>query len=431
MLDGPWTVDDMLARCTIALGSEPKELKSVVVSMWRKFGKQPPVDRFENLREAIHHSLSLRRELVREWPRPPRRIFLPTDGMAPHPAPAWQWNLPVLDTPADVAKWLGLELDELAWLSRPVPNRLFDARPHYSLHLRAKTHGGHRLIEAPKARLKSVQRHILHRLLDRVPPHPSAFGFRIGRSVREHAAKHAGAHMVLRLDLEDFFPSIPAPRIFRLFHQLGYAQSVARVLAGLCTCRTPRESWPALDAAANTSEREARFWAQRRAEAPHLPQGAPTSPALANLCSFALDVRLEALARSANATYSRYADDLTFSGDAEFAGSVRSFTRLTERIVREEGFRVNRAKTRQMSSGTRQRVGGLVVNERPHVARSEFDRLKAVLHNCAVHGPTSQNRERHPNFREQLLGRIGWVESVQQERGKKLRTLFERIDWSR
>ena len=162
---------------------------------------------------------------------------------------------------------------------------------------------------------------------------------------------------------------------------------------------------------------------------PHLPQGAPTSPALANLCAYRLDCRLAGLAAAAGAVYTRYADDLAFSGGEEFARRVKRFSTHVAAIAMEEGFKVHHRKTRIMRRGVRQHLAGIVVNDRANVRRSDFDRLKATLNNCARHGPEAQNRESHPEFRLQLKGRVSFVEMVNPARGRKLRAIFERIEW--
>jgi retron-type reverse transcriptase len=133
-----------------------------------------------------------------------------------------------------------------------------------------------------------------------------------------------------------------------------------------------------------------------------LPQGAPTSPALANLCAFNLDLRLQAAAESLGARYSRYADDLVFSGGRQFERAARRFISLVGAIALEEGFSINFRKTRVMSKASSQRVNGIVVNEKLNVKRRERDQLKAILHNCVRHGPTSQNRAGLADFRAHL-----------------------------
>jgi RNA-directed DNA polymerase len=163
----------------------------------------------------------------------------------------------------------------------------------------------------------------------------------------------------------------------------------------------------------------------------HLPQGAPTSPALANLAAFPLDVRLTALARSMSATYTRYADDLFFSGDAGVARAADRLHVLVAAIALDEGFSINTRKTRVMRRGVRQRVTSIVVNDHPNIERREVDRLKAILTNCVRLGPQTQNREGVGDFRAHLAGRVAWVSMVTPARGAKLAALFRQIDWSR
>ena len=162
---------------------------------------------------------------------------------------------------------------------------------------------------------------------------------------------------------------------------------------------------------------------------PHLPQGAPTSPALANLSAYRLDCRLEGLANSAGATYTRYADDLAFSGDTQFRRSLNRFISRVCSIVIEEGFRVNNRKIRVMERGSQQRIAGLVVNQKINISRFEYDRLKATLTNCIRQGWNSQNHLGHANYRSHLAGRISFFEAINPAKGRKLRTLFDRIDW--
>jgi hypothetical protein len=278
---------------------------------------------------------------------------------------------------------------------------------HYRYALVPKPSGGVRLLEAPKARLKAVQRRILHEILDQVPVHGAAHGFVGGRSCLTGAQIHAGEKVVAAFDLAGFFPSIGRARVHGLFRRLGYPWAVARLLAGLCTTVTP---------AGVVAEREIYG-------VPHLPQGAPTSPALANLLAWRLDTRLAGLARAAGANYTRYADDLAFSGETVGFGAV------VEQIVREEGFTLNPAKSRVMRAQARQMVTGIVVNAHCNVPRAEFDALKAQLFNCARHGPAEQNRDGVPDFKRHLEARVAWVAQVNPWRAEKLWALFDRIQW--
>jgi hypothetical protein len=148
------------------------------------------------------------------------------------------------------------------------------------------------------------------------------------------------------------------------------------------------------------------------------------------LCAFRLDCRLAALANSAGAVYTRYADDLAFSGSADFARAARRF-HIRAAIAIEEGFRFHARKTRIMRAGVRRHLAGVVVNRHTNVARRDYDRLKAIVCNCVRHGPVGQNRGSHENFRAHLAGRIAHVAMLHPERGRKLRAIFERIAWYR
>jgi hypothetical protein len=284
---------------------------------------------------------------------------------------------------------------------------------HYHYQPRFKRNGTLRLIESPKARLKQVQRQILAHILNRIPPHRAAQGFVRGRSIRTFAAPHTGQRVVLRMDLADFFPSFRGARVQAMFRTIGYPERVADLLGGLCTNAAPTPD----------------FEARQLYGYPHLPQGAPTSPALANACFYRVDCRLAGLAKAAGASYTRYADDLAFSGVGGFERAVERFATHVAVLLEEEGFTVNHRKTRIMRQGVRQRLAGLVTNERLNVPRADFDRLKATLTNCVRHGEAGQNREGIADFRAHLQGRVAFVESVNASRGARLRALFDRITW--
>jgi RNA-directed DNA polymerase len=163
---------------------------------------------------------------------------------------------------------------------------------------------------------------------------------------------------------------------------------------------------------------------------PHLPQGAPTSPALANLCTYRADCRLSGLARSVGAQYTRYADDLAFSGDRGFERGIERFSTHVAAILIEEGFHVHHRKTRVMRQGVRQHLAGVVVNRHLNIMGNDFDRLKATLTNCIRLGPEGQNRDTHANFRSHLEGRINFVEMINPIKGNRLRRIFEQIEWN-
>ena len=344
-----------------------------------------------------------------------------------------RWPVPKLDDLADLREMLGLSAGDLAWFSdtRQLEKKVGDERlRHYRYRWVAKSTGGMRLIEEPKPLLKHFQRVLLREILNPIPVHPAAHGFCKGRSALTYTKGHAGQSVLVHLDLKDFFASVTAGRVFGVFRQCGYPEPVAHVLTGLVTNSVPGGIW----AGAPRPEPPELLMAHRRLGSrpahPHLPQGAPTSPAIANLASLGLDRRLSGLAEASDGSYSRYADDLAFSWPDRRSGQqLDRFLTLVCRIISEERFRVNRLKTSVRRSGQRQRLAGVVVNERPNIERKEYDLLKAILHNSERAGPASQNRGQHPRFREHLAGRISWVAELNPARGERLVAALERIDW--
>ncbi|MBU8898758.1 hypothetical protein DRW03_11035 [Corallococcus sp. H22C18031201] len=301
--------------------------------------------------------------------------------------------LPPLRTREDVAKLLGLGTADLDALMRPGA----ESGSSYVEFEVPKRSGGVRRLSAPRPKLKAAQRALLEQVLARMPSHPAAHGFVPGRSTVTNAQPHVGATVVVRVDLEDFFPSVHFRRVKGLFEAHGYGEEVATALAGLTTYRAKLPdgtvAWPGV-----------------------LPQGAPTSPAIANLVCRRMDARLAALAAKVGATYTRYADDLSFSFRQPPERLGRFFWWVNA-ILQQEGFAENGPKRRVMRQGGRQRVTGLTVNERVSIPRDERRRFKAILANCRKHGVDSQARGR-PDFRRWLEGYAAYVRMVHPELGE-------------
>ncbi len=333
-----------------------------------------------------------------------------TDGFKP-----WLFEVPRYASTGDLAESLDLTISEIEWFTDAQSRLRTAATPlrHYRVTPVPKR-VGFRILEIPKPRLREIQRKILRRILDNVPAHSAAHGFVTGRSPRTFGIPHAGHTVVVSVDLKDYFPSIGIERVVAVFDALGYPKSVAWSLAYLCTTATPAEQLGGFPYATASLLRTR-----------HLPQGAPTSPALANLVSRRLDIRLTALAKSLGARYTRYADDLAFSGDIDADKIIWS----ASKIIADEGFAVHPYKTRVRRAHKRQQLTGLVVNDWPSVPRKEYDALRAILHNCAVTGPDPQNLSAIPDFRAHLYGRIARIGATSAVRRRKLLELAERIDW--
>ncbi|GJM24455.1 MAG: hypothetical protein DHS20C16_08700 [Phycisphaerae bacterium] len=247
-------------------------------------------------------------------------------------------------------------------------------------------------------------------ILDSAPIHQAAHGFVRDRSIVTNASCHVNKPLVVNLDLKDFFDYVRYPRVIGIFRWLGYNLEVSRCLALLTTYR------PNLGQLENA---HAPKFVCRQFR--HAVQGAPTSPMLANLASYRLDRRMNGLAIRFHADYTRYADDLTFSGGEPFTRGMIRFLPLVKQIVVNEGFRLNHRKMRFMRPGERQEVTGVIVNEKPNARREDYDRLKAIIHNAKkASSLESQNRDGHSDFRAHLLGRIGHIGRLNPARGQKL-----------
>jgi RNA-directed DNA polymerase len=257
-------------------------------------------------------------------------------------------------------------------------------RARYRRFTISKRRGGERHISVPPPDLAAVQRRILVKILDHQPVEPQAHGFVQARSIVTGAAPHVNKAVVVNLDLKDFFPSVDFARVRELFKQLGYRGQLATALALLCT--------------------------EQVGAARLLPQGACTSPAITNLICRRLDKRLHGLCVQAGFVYTRYADDLTLSGNV--SSNVERLLRHAREIIRSEGFTVHPRKTRVMPRTRRQEVTGLTVNVRPDISRRERRLLRAVLHNAGEHGIESQNRDGREDFAQYLTGRVEYASMV-------------------
>lgn len=268
----------------------------------------------------------------------------------------------------------GHGVDELARRLQVSVDELRSFEPAYHAFTLPKRRGGTRTIHAPASALKTLQRRVLRRLLARLPVHPAATGFQSGQSIATHALVHAMRPVVVRMDIRDFFPSTKAKCLNAYFRRIGWNQAATDVLLKCCT------------------------------HAGGLPQGAPTSPRLSNLVNFRMDTRLSGLAAhgctlyqnpqtgqavaghgQANILYTRYADDITISFDADVHGVVNSMIHAAKRIVEDEGYALHtKKKLRVMRPHDRQIVTGLVVNAGVNLPRRTRRWLRAVEHHAAT-----------------------------------------------
>ena len=312
-------------------------------------------------------------------------------------------NLPVFETISDLASVMGTTVGQLRFLAF---SRKTSTVSHYVRFKIAKKTGGERLISAPMPRLKRVQYWILDHILEKVPLHPAAHGFRRGRSIVTNAQPHVGMDVVVNLDLQDFFPSISYRRVKGLFQALGYCEAIATVLGLVCTEPTTQEV--ELDGQSYfiaTSDR-------------HLPQGAPTSPAITNLLCRRLDKRLANMAESQGFIYTRYADDLTFSGSGEATRHLCNLLKHSHNIVSHEGFTIHPDKTRVLRKSQQQEVTGVVVNKKLNVNRATLKRFRATLHQIEKDGLAGKNWGASGDLIAEIEGFANYVMMVNPHKGE-------------
>lgn len=332
---------------------------------------------------------------------------------------------PALRTVADVRALLGIKTPrQLRYLFAATEK----AGGPYRVTEIPKRSGGARRICAPCPKLKHVQRLILDALLYPLPVRAEATGFVPGASIATNAAPHARAALVVNFDLKDFFPTITYLRVVGLFERAGYPAG------GTGPRRTAFSADDASDRVAQCLARLCCYAPTKRWNAAHLPQGAPTSPALSNLACRRLDSRLAGLARSRRGAYTRYADDITLSyppgGSAPDPARLRA---VVEGICRDEGFEPHPDKFRVRYRNRRQEVTGLVVNDGVRVPKRAKRLLRAMVHNARRNGlaaeaaKTRQHDGDPAGFAAYLRGVAAFVHMVEPARGLAFMAAVEEV----
>jgi len=343
-----------------------------------------------------------------------------SQGVPTKPERQKKFNAPEFDDLMALSTAMGASIKQLRFLAY---NRAVSKTTHYRRFYMPKKTGGKRLISAPMPRLKATQHWILENILYKLPVHDAAHGFVPERSIVTNAAAHVGRDLVVNWDLKDFFPTVSYRRVKGLFQSFGYAEQVATVLALICT--EPEAEEVELDGEryyVHTSER-------------HLPQGAPTSPAITNLMCWRFDARMKGTADKLGFTYTRYADDLTFSTSGESKENLTKLLWRVRGIVTEEGFNVHPDKLRIMRKGAHQEVTGLTVNEKVGVPRTDIRRFRALVHQIERDGPTGKKwNGKGSHMLSCIYGYANFICMVDPEKGepirKRVRDILVKHGWA-
>ncbi len=235
---------------------------------------------------------------------------------------------------------------------------------HYRDFTIAKRSGARRRIAVPEPGLMAIQRWIAREILNTRPIHDSAYAYAAGKSIRDCAERHVGAGWLLKFDIHDFFESIPEKSVYRVFRAIGYQPLVSFELARLCTRPWVLPPIARIETrlVRNSYKRGIEFY--RRSYTGYVPQGAPTSPMLSNLVCVRLDAALSGFAATHNLAYTRYSDDLTFSGGAGSFDRAKAVGMVDDvrRILATHGFRLHEQKISIVPPGARKVVLGLLVD---------------------------------------------------------------------
>ncbi|AXB57680.1 reverse transcriptase family protein [Flavobacterium fluviale] len=288
-----------------------------------------------------------------------------------------------------------------------------------------KKKGGYRVIQTPSSELKYLQRWILKNILENRPSHECCKGFDLKASIKNNAESHLNKEAILKIDFLRFFDSINEKQIYRIFKGMGYHGNVAFALAKICSVVPDKMFFKSF----KKNEKHLKKVVLEH-DGGILPQGAPTSPKLSNLFCLSLDHRLTLLASKNNLSYTRYADDLTFSGDYETLISVK---KTIYKIIKDEKLFVNMGKTKILKRGSLFFVTGLSVNNKKvTIPRKKKKDIEHHLHHCIKNGVENHMQKSNitnRNFKDWLFGNIAFVYSVEKELGAEYFKIFGSIQW--
>ncbi len=291
-------------------------------------------------------------------------------------------GLPVMSTIVDMAREVRLSVEMLRFLT-------------YRTEYLYKTYGiekkgtsSKRIISQPSRKLKAIQGWILRRILDNLRSSEFSKGFEKGQSILDNAVPHIGANFILNMDLKDFFPSINASKVYGVFSSLGYNKEISSILTNLCTYKN------------------------------RLPQGAPTSPKLANLICARLDARIQGYAGSKGIIYTRYADDLTFS--AQTLKKIIKTKFFVQTIIPTEELLVNKDKTVLCGPKRQKKVTGLIIShDKAGVGREKLREIRSKIHKIYTGEHTNKDH---------VHGMLSYVYSVDKNSYRKLSTYIDKLN---
>lgn len=342
-------------------------------------------------------------------------------------------ELPVIFSLEHLAMQIGIQSDYLRNLigdgKRDVIYEYEHKYKRYNYFKLKKRDGKFREIMSPAKDLKYIQKWILVNIVSKYVLADSCKGFRKSISIFDNAKVHENSEVILKVDLLKFYDTITEKRVYGVFKSLGYVNNLAYSLAKITTAKHRESYWSDFD---ENSKEVLKELVENKP--PILPQGAPTSPMLSNILASKMDYRFEALARKLNFSYSRYADDLTFSIKKE--GKLPSLKLITT-IIADEGFFINTKKTKYMKKGCKQYVTGLTTTNGINVSKEYRKEIAEHIYYCRKFGVNDHLKRRiqefpkynNIKFHNWLYGHMCFIKSVNEKASKKMLEDFNKINW--
>jgi len=323
---------------------------------------------------------------------------------------------------------------------RHTVGRRTDAYTEFRIRKHPSAHGQnrYRTICVPSPALMKVQRWIARNILSHVPAHPCSVAFSAGDSLFKAVAPHCPSKWLVKLDIRNFFESIEETSVYNVFHQLGFEPLIAFEMTRLCTYVGSEPSHGPNHRAEGLFLPERIITLYQHPAQGYLPQGAPTSPMLANLVCRTLDDRLSALADEHSVRYTRYADDMTFSTDKVDFGRERAgvLIKLVYQQLTRQALSPNTAKTTVVPPGARKLVLGLSVEEdAPRLTRQFKDLLRQHIHYLLRDdvGPTKHAAARKfastTGLRHHLEGLLAFAAQIEPSWAATQRSRFNTVSW--
>ncbi|WP_181703270.1 retron St85 family RNA-directed DNA polymerase [Chthonobacter albigriseus] len=257
-----------------------------------------------------------------------------------------------------------------------------DQSKFYKSFTKKMRSGKKREIDQPYPSLMEIQYWILHNILEKIECSPYAKAYIKGRTLKDNARYHVGKNFIVKVDIKNFFPSIKTGSVYKLFYDCGYTKQLATLFSRVLTLNG------------------------------HLPQGAPTSPAISNLVCRSLDEVLSTIAHDRKLSYTRYADDIAFSANEYPKFLIREI----RSCMRDHGFELNETKTRVMRQSGRQQITGIVVNKKMNVSKERRRRIRQELYYIEKYGIEDHIRyinETRKNTIAHLAGSLSYAIWIQ------------------